>query len=96
MDAGANKWQKFFVANPATVSSPGAKLTDWTFSVPVSNNGGNYTINADTQDATGQHVAPVIASSFQVGNGTGAPDTVISSPTQKQVSTCPTRRPRSP
>ena len=28
---------------------PGAKLTDWTFSVPVSNNGGNYTIDADAR-----------------------------------------------
>ena len=88
-DAGASKWQKYFVANPATMTSPGAKLTDWTFSVPVSNNGGNYTINADAQDATGQHVAPVIASSFQVGNGTGAPDTVITAPTQKQVFNLP-------
>src|SRR5262245_153574 len=88
-DAGANKWQKFLVANQATISSPGAKLTDWSYDVPVSSNGGNYTVNVDAQDASGQHVAPVVASTFQVRNGTGAPETAISAPAPKQVLNLP-------
>jgi outer membrane protein assembly factor BamB len=84
-DAAANSWQKYFVANPATMTTPDQPSTGWTFNAPVSTSGGSYTIVADAVDGNGQHVAPVTLSRFQVGNAVGAPDTVINVPVHKQV-----------
>jgi outer membrane protein assembly factor BamB len=84
-DAASRSWSRFFTENRATLASPGATSTSWSFSFPVGFNGGSFLTFADAVDRDGQHSAPVAESRFVVASLGNPPDTAITSPVRKQV-----------
>ncbi len=53
-DAATQQWVSGPIANPATVASPGATSSGWTFAYPVLPAGGAYQVTANTVSTTGQ------------------------------------------
>lgn len=89
-DATTRTWTKFFAENPATLTSRGGTMTDWSFSFPAPAAGGSFLAYADAVDTDGQHSAPPAEVKFVVGSTGAPPDTTITSPKRKQVFNLPT------
>jgi outer membrane protein assembly factor BamB len=89
-DATTRTWTKTFAGNPATLTSPGGTITDWSFSFPAPAVGSSYLAYADAVDTDGQHSAPPAEVRFVVASTGAPPDTTITSPTRKQVFNIPT------
>jgi eukaryotic-like serine/threonine-protein kinase len=53
-DAATGSWVSGPVGNAATLASPGASATTWSFSYPVPAAGGTYQITADASSSSGQ------------------------------------------
>jgi outer membrane protein assembly factor BamB len=88
-DGTTRTWSKYFAENRATLASPGATSTGWSFSFPAPASGASYLAYADAVDGDGQHSAPVAEARFVVASSGAPPDTTITSPTRKQVFNLP-------
>ena len=53
-DAATGAWNSGPVGNSATLASPGARSTSWTFSYPVPSGGGTYQVTAYAVSSSGQ------------------------------------------
>jgi outer membrane protein assembly factor BamB len=53
-DAASGTWTSGPMGNPATLTSPGAKTTNWTFQYPVPAGGGTYEVTAYAISSSGQ------------------------------------------
>jgi outer membrane protein assembly factor BamB len=53
-DAATGQWGAGFDFNAATLASPGAASTNWTFPLPVPTGGGTYQVQVTAVDADGQ------------------------------------------
>src|SRR5213078_1038384 len=75
--------------DPAALSAPGARSTNWNIAFPVSANGGPFIVQAEAVDGDGQHDPSVARSDFTVTSLTSPPDTRITSPVNNQLFTFP-------
>ena len=89
-DGTSRTWTKYFAENRATLASPGAALTGWSFSFPAPASGASYLAYVDAVDGDGQHSAPVAEARFVVASSGAPPDTTVTSPIRKQVFNLPT------
>ena len=88
-NGAANNYQDVFASNEATLTSPGATSTTWSYSVPVASTGGAYTVQAEAVDGDGLHTAPVAQVVVSVNSTGHPPDTAISQPVRKDVFALP-------
>ena len=88
-DATTRTWTKYFAENRATLASPGATSTAWSFQFPAPASGASYLSYADAVDGDGQHSAPVTEVRFVVASSGAPPDTAITAPRRKQVFNLP-------
>lgn len=69
-DAATSSWSSGPVSNLATLTSPGATATTWSFSYPIPPGGGTYQVTADGESTTGQADGKAAVSSFAVAAAT--------------------------
>jgi outer membrane protein assembly factor BamB len=72
-DAATGAWSSGPVANPASLASPGASSTSWSFSYPVPSGGGTYEVTAYAVSSSGQSDIHGARSSFTVSHTTTGP-----------------------
>jgi len=84
-DGATNTWSSVFQQNLATLASPGAGSTGWTFNVPMPSTGGVFYAQAEAVDGDGQSDVSVAKVSFTVLGTGNPPETSISSPVFKQI-----------
>ena len=95
-DSGAS-WDAVFHANAAALSSPGATSTGWTYSFPITKNGGLFYAQAEAVDGDGQHDPVVASTRFQVSSQGNPPETTVTyPPTNKFIIYFPNGRARFP
>ena len=82
-------WENVVAQNLATLSSPSATSTNWTYSFPAPQNGGPFTIQAEAVDADGQHDPSVAQTAFTLTSRLSPPTTTITRPLEDQLFTFP-------
>ncbi len=88
-DGATSTWSSVFQQNLATLASPGAGSTGWTFNVPMPSTGGVFYAQAEAVDGDGQSDVSVAKVNFTVLGTGNPPETSISSPVFKQIFTFP-------
>jgi outer membrane protein assembly factor BamB len=84
-NASTKTWSSIFTEAPATLGSPNAATTSYSFNLPIPANGGPFAVQADVVDIGGQHNDLVAKSQFTVASLTNPPSTVISQPKLGQI-----------
>jgi outer membrane protein assembly factor BamB len=79
-DAATGTWSPGPVSNLATLASPGATSSTWSFSYPVPMAGGTYEVTANAVSTTGQPDRKGAQSGFAVGASAQSAQIVLSSP----------------
>jgi outer membrane protein assembly factor BamB len=78
-------WTTTFTQARATLASPGARTTTWTFSLPVTPAGGVFLAQAEAVDGDGLHDPEVPTVRFGAESLVDPPNTTITDPEKKQV-----------
>ena len=77
-DAANGSWSRGPVDNPATLVAPGAKASSWSFSYPVPNAGGTYSVTAYAVSSAGQSDIVGANTEFNVLYSTSGPNFEVS------------------
>ncbi|MFZ0829524.1 MAG: PQQ-binding-like beta-propeller repeat protein [Thermoplasmata archaeon] len=78
-DATSGTWSSGPMGNPATLGSPGAKSTTWTFQYPVPPGGGTYEVTAYAISSSGQSAIHAAVSGYAVLYNNKGPFVKVSS-----------------
>jgi outer membrane protein assembly factor BamB len=72
-DAATHSWSPGPVGNPATLATPGATSSTWSFELPVAAAGAVFQVVANAQSGAGQSTDPAAESQFSVSYSTSGP-----------------------
>lgn len=84
-DKASGTWSPVFQQWNASLGAPGATSTSWSATVPPPPEGGSFLVQADAVDTDGQHDPRLPSIKFTLASVTNPPDTVITTPTLRQI-----------